>query len=203
MCPTAPELPRPVRRTRALSRTTRQGCRLVRVSVTHGGVVGRSWTSGPGAHADGRPAHLGVPGTAQDPLRRRRAGLDHGRLPPIHPDAVQRRRARRRPCHRPAHPRVHGQLTCRRDRPDRVGRPCSPRRPSTARFGLGLLGSCSTRPRPRSFSARRVRLGRCRLHGVLGGSGRRLTLVFLTQLLPSSVHPIRPELKALVYQALV
>ena len=30
-----------------------------------------------------------------------------------------------------------------------------------------------------------------------------LTLVFLTQLLPSSVHPIRPELKALVYQALV
>ncbi len=30
-----------------------------------------------------------------------------------------------------------------------------------------------------------------------------ITLVFLTQLLPSSVHPIRPELKALVYQALV
>ncbi|WP_419839436.1 serine hydrolase domain-containing protein [Candidatus Poriferisodalis sp.] len=30
-----------------------------------------------------------------------------------------------------------------------------------------------------------------------------LTLVFLTQQLPSSVHPIRPELKALVYQALV
>ncbi len=30
-----------------------------------------------------------------------------------------------------------------------------------------------------------------------------ITLVFLTQLLPSSVHPIRSELKALVYQALV
>lgn len=29
-----------------------------------------------------------------------------------------------------------------------------------------------------------------------------ITVVFLTQLLPSSVHPIRPELKALVYQAL-
>ena len=30
-----------------------------------------------------------------------------------------------------------------------------------------------------------------------------ITVVFLTQLLPSSTHPIRPELKALVYQALV
>lgn len=30
-----------------------------------------------------------------------------------------------------------------------------------------------------------------------------ITVVFLTQLLPSSVHPIRPELKALTYQALV
>jgi CubicO group peptidase (beta-lactamase class C family) len=30
-----------------------------------------------------------------------------------------------------------------------------------------------------------------------------LTVVFLTQLLPSSTHPIRPQLKALVYQALV
>ncbi len=30
-----------------------------------------------------------------------------------------------------------------------------------------------------------------------------ITVVFLTQLLPSSTHPIRPELKALVYQALL
>ena len=30
-----------------------------------------------------------------------------------------------------------------------------------------------------------------------------ITVVFMTQLLPSSTHPIRPELKALVYQALV
>jgi CubicO group peptidase (beta-lactamase class C family) len=30
-----------------------------------------------------------------------------------------------------------------------------------------------------------------------------LTVVFLTQLLPSSTHPIRAQLKALVYQALV
>ncbi len=30
-----------------------------------------------------------------------------------------------------------------------------------------------------------------------------ITLVFLTQLMPSTIHPIRPELKALVYQALV
>jgi len=31
----------------------------------------------------------------------------------------------------------------------------------------------------------------------------RITVVFLTQLLPSSTHPIRPELRQLVYQALV
>ena len=30
-----------------------------------------------------------------------------------------------------------------------------------------------------------------------------LIVVFLTQLLPSSTHPIRPQLKQLVYQALV
>ena len=30
-----------------------------------------------------------------------------------------------------------------------------------------------------------------------------LTVIFLTQLLPSSTHPLRPEMKALVYQALV
>ena len=30
-----------------------------------------------------------------------------------------------------------------------------------------------------------------------------LAVVFLTQLLPSSTHTIRPELKQLVYQALV
>jgi len=30
-----------------------------------------------------------------------------------------------------------------------------------------------------------------------------LAVVFLTQLLPSSTHAIRPELKQLVYQALV
>jgi CubicO group peptidase (beta-lactamase class C family) len=30
-----------------------------------------------------------------------------------------------------------------------------------------------------------------------------LAVVFLTQLLPSSTHPIRPQLKQLVYQALV
>jgi CubicO group peptidase (beta-lactamase class C family) len=30
-----------------------------------------------------------------------------------------------------------------------------------------------------------------------------LTVIFLTQLLPSSTHPIRPELRALVYQAIV
>ncbi|MGB0737437.1 MAG: serine hydrolase, partial [Ilumatobacteraceae bacterium] len=30
-----------------------------------------------------------------------------------------------------------------------------------------------------------------------------LSVVFLTQLLPSSTHPIRPQLKQLVYQAIV
>jgi CubicO group peptidase (beta-lactamase class C family) len=31
----------------------------------------------------------------------------------------------------------------------------------------------------------------------------RITVLFLTQLLPSATHPIRPELRQLVYQALV
>ena len=31
----------------------------------------------------------------------------------------------------------------------------------------------------------------------------QIAAVFLTQLLPSSTHPIRPQLKQLVYQALV
>jgi len=30
-----------------------------------------------------------------------------------------------------------------------------------------------------------------------------ITALFMTQLLPSSTHPIRPQLKQLVYQALV
>ena len=30
-----------------------------------------------------------------------------------------------------------------------------------------------------------------------------LTVIFLTQLLPSSTHPIRPEMKALIYQSLL
>ena len=30
-----------------------------------------------------------------------------------------------------------------------------------------------------------------------------ITVIFMTQLLPSSTHPIRPQLKQLVYQALV
>ena len=30
-----------------------------------------------------------------------------------------------------------------------------------------------------------------------------ITAIFFTQLLPSSIHPIRPQLKQLVYQALV
>jgi CubicO group peptidase (beta-lactamase class C family) len=33
--------------------------------------------------------------------------------------------------------------------------------------------------------------------------GEEITALFMTQLLPSSTHPIRPQLKALVYQALV
>jgi CubicO group peptidase (beta-lactamase class C family) len=31
----------------------------------------------------------------------------------------------------------------------------------------------------------------------------RITVIFLTQLMPSSTHPLRPQLRQLVYQALV
>ena len=51
---------------------------------------------------------------------------------------------------------------------------------------------------------RRVRLGRRGQHRRSGSTRPRTSpCVFLTQLLPSSTHPIRPQLKQLVYQALV
>ena len=40
------------------------------------------------------------------PVGRRRAGVDRGRLPPLHPDAARRRRARRRAAARHAHGRA-------------------------------------------------------------------------------------------------
>ena len=47
-------------------------------------------------------------------------------------------------------------------------------------------------------------MGRGRLDVLLRGSGReKITMVFLTQLLPSSTHPIRRELRQLVAQAIV
>jgi hypothetical protein len=46
-------------------------------------------------------------------------------------------------------------------------------------------------------------VGRRREHGLLGRPNRADTALFFTQLLPSSTYPIRPQLKQLVYQALV
>ena len=65
------------------------------------------------------------------------------------------------------------------------GTPCWPRHPNRARsigeFGWG--GAAST--------------------ASLVDPAEAITMLFFTQLLPSSTHPIRSQLKQLVYQALV
>ena len=85
------------------------------------------------------------------PLRRRRARLHRRRLPPVHPDAGARRRARGCAAARPAHGRLHDpQPPARRRRPGDV-------RPSAVRR-VGV---------PR----RRVRAGLLRRHRRGGGQG--------------------------------
>ena len=118
-----------------------------------------------------------------------------------------RRRARRRPAARPAHGGLHGpQPPARRRwtwRPS-AGR-CSPRRPfRRRRLRPGLRGGhrpgCRARcsPRPGEFS-----WGGAASTAFWVDPAEDLTVSFFTQLLPSSTYPIRPQLRQLVYQALV
>ena len=112
------------------------------------------------------PAHV--------PVRRRRPGVDPGRLPALLPDAARRRRAGRTAGDRAQDAGVHG------DEPPA-------RRPDAQRDGPGHLqrgghGGHGLRPRGvgpagpgagrRHRHRRRVRLGRRGQHGVLGRPGR-------------------------------
>ena len=60
----------------------------------------------PPGHPDGRHGQRGE-ASAGDVLGRGRAGVERGRLPPLHPDAAAGRRARRRPSARPGHGGLH------------------------------------------------------------------------------------------------
>ena len=85
------------------------------------------------------------------------------------------------------------------------GRPLSPRRAFDG-VGFGLGFAVVDRP------GRRTRCSARSGEYAWGGAASTafwvdpledLTVVFLTQLLPSSTHPIRPQLRQLVAQALV
>ena len=84
-----------------------------------------------------------------------------------------------------------------------IGRPLFAETPfNGVGFGLGF----SVRGTPdgqASCRVRRVRLGWGGEHRVLGRPGRGAVVMFFTQLMPSSTHPIRQHLRQLVYQALV
>ena len=141
------------------------------------------------------------------PVRRRRAALDRARLPALHAHAAGRRRARRRAAARAAHDRVHGpQPPARRRRPGaRSGGPLFAESAFDG-IGFGLGFSVVLDPaagqgpdaRPASWrgEARRARRSTSTRVEDLG-------VLFLTQLLPSSTHPIRPQLRQLVSQAIV
>ena len=71
-------------------------------------------------------------------------------------------------------------------------------------FGLGFSVQLDPVANKVLSLPRRIRLGWARRARRSGATRYEdIAVVFLTQLLPSSTHPIRPQLKQLVYQALV
>ena len=144
--------------------------------------------------------------TAGGPARRRWAVRHGRRLRPLRRDAAQPRRARRRAHPRPEDGRADGQQPPARRR--------RPHAPSAAR--------CSPRPRSTasasaSASASTIDPVKARVPGSVGDFGwggaastsywvdpvEDLSVVWMTQLLPSSTHPLRSQLKQLVHAALV
>ena len=154
------------------------------------------------SHGRDGPRHAA---RAEGSRRRRRAGQHRPRLPPLHADAAARWRARRSAHPRARHGEVHGQQPpARRRRPHRV-RPTVVRRDHVRRSGI----------RPRS--QRHIDPVKARVPGSVGeyawggaastafwiDPAEDLTVQFFTQLLPSSTHPIRSQLKQLVYQSII
>ena len=81
---------------------------------------------------------------------------------------------------------------------------CSPRRPSTASASASGSRCRWTRRPPRSSTApASYGWGGAASTAFWVDPAEDITVVFMTQLLPSSTYPLRPQLKQLVYQALV
>ena len=103
--------------------------------------------------------------------------------------------------------RLHGEQPAAGRRRPRGVRPPAVRRDDVRRRRLRprLLGRRGPDRRPLPVPQRgEFALGRRRQHGVLGRPRRAAsTVLFFTQLLPSSTYPIRSQLHQLVHQALV
>ncbi len=155
------------------------------------------------SHGSDGPRHAA---RTEGSRRRGRAGQHRPRLPPLHADVVARWRARRSTDPRARHGEVHGQQPPSRwCRPHRV-RTTVVRRDHVRRGGIRARGERVHRsgqgPRCREAWASTRGAGQpARPSGSIRLED--LTVQFFTQLLPSSTHPIRSQLKQLVYQSII
>ncbi len=139
------------------------------------------------------------------PIRRRRALRDRRGLRPVHEDALERRRARRLAITRTQDSRVDDQdhlpggalLTDigRRSLPDLI-------QPGTG-FGLGFAVLTDPVAAKLPGSAGTYYWGGAASTAFFVDPHDELSVVFLTQLLPSSTYPIRRQLRQLVAQAVL
>ena len=141
------------------------------------------------------------------PLRRRRPGLDRRRLPPLHAACCSAAASSTAgACSARARVRYMTDNHLPGDADLEAVRPAAVRRDDVRRRRLRarlLESSIDPVAAKRPCVARRLRLGRRGEHRVLGRPGRGHHRAFFTQLLPSSTHPIRSQLRQLVHQALI
>ena len=133
-------------------------------------------------------------------LRGRRSGVHRRRLPAVHPDAAagQSGRTGRRPAAEPAHGRLHDpQPPAGRRRPGDL-RPAAVRRDHLRRGRLrpGLLRGPDPGPGKVLGSAGEFGWGGAASTAFWVDQEADLTVLFFTQLLPSSTHPIRSQLNS-------
>ena len=167
------------------------------------------YTLGPGRKAV-RLDSLGAVASqaAAVPRRRRRARRHGGRLPPVHLDAARARQpGGRLDGVRLLSPRTVGYMT-RNHLPGGVdleafGRPLFAEAPFRGvGFGLGFAVMLDPVPGRMLGSEGEFSWGGAASTAFFVDPADELTVSFFTQLLPSSAHPIRPQLRQLVYQAL-
>ena len=139
-------------------------------------------------------------------VRRRRAVLDAGRLPPLHPDAA-------RPRASSATVRLLGDRTLRYMTRNHLpggadleafGRPLFAETPfDGVGFGLGFSVALDPVATHTLSSPGEYDWGGAASTAFWVDPVEDITAVFMTQLLPSSTYPIRSQLRQLVYSALV